>query len=156
MMHRLMNRRASLLGSPEWLEAAQKCFNTDAEQQFCSFGLRLSSLIEGCDIILKCHSPPLKEIDQLLKETEDLVQSMVGWHQGCNCFQHRHFIGPQVAFHTRSMQQFAFQNIEIKKRLSRCISIRAPCNYSATSSWQHYGYEPTWPRRMHIPMMRIA
>lgn len=120
-----MGRQASLLGSSEWLDAAKSCFHTDAEQQFCSFGLRLSNLVQDFDVMLKSGYSQTRGTNRLLKDMEDLVQSMVNWHQGCNCLQHQHFIGPQVAFPTRSMQPIRFQNIEVKKRLSRCISIRA-------------------------------
>jgi hypothetical protein len=97
MIHRLVERKPSLLGTPDWLEAAEALSKVDADHQVCSFGFSLSMLAHEQEHLLQCQTPPRARVESLLKNIGQLFQSVGSWHQSCTCYQIQPRIGVRIA-----------------------------------------------------------
>ena len=123
-MRRLMERRSSPLGSPEWLDVANVLSEPDGDHQLCNYGFQLSKIAQDCDNVLEPPKPSTVQMQALIVNTEQLFQSLDRWHQPCTCFEYQPMIGPQPASAEGCEPSFSSLSTVNRTLLVQCILLR--------------------------------
>ncbi len=114
-----------LAGKPRVAGRGRAASNSDPEHQICSFGLRLSIIVNDCDELLQKQSKCMAQAQKLLNTTSELFQSLQLWHRPCTCYERQPVPFPQPLQTIRCIQSSYPLNSESEKQPIHCILLTA-------------------------------
>ena len=124
MMEGLVGHKNSTFGSTKWREGPWRGVEKDPQQKLYDCGFRLTGLIERTDSIMADVPAPVKDVNNLIRNFDDLFQTLSRLHRGCLCSQVQFPIG-LIGSATLSKVHVRQSNLGIRDQfgtnLIRCI-----------------------------------
>ena len=87
MIRKLVERKSSVFGEQEWLEAPWIDAEKDQQQSICDFGLRLSNLLARNNAIEEQENLSISVVGEQIGDLAVLFQALDMRHRCCPCFQ---------------------------------------------------------------------